>query len=592
MMKARRGLSTIIGAVFMVIVMIGALNVTLWTMQQQDSIADVVAEKNSASLDRLNERIDISDVRIDGDKFNLTVSNSGGRATELGSLYLVNENASPKEQYRYDLTGTVVDSRQSVSSIGTDSSVPFSIDTSARYTAKVVTVSGNSAAMRMASPSDLDLKLALYVIPPSITTGQDVTLLFAVTNDSTDSLAYAVTPVITPNLSCTPYPSDNCKTTKTVSAETGVLIPKGSTYLFKEVYNVKGPIGTTITFTATLQNGDPSNFVVETGSIQAVNAANIANTFLFARLIQQPEIEAIFPSPFGVPSNAAAQGLWGAIVANPTESTMHVRKVVITVFSPRTQSQDQIIRQSGSSCANTPTAILPASGGSWSCPATNTLVWTASGSALSIQPHDAQPFLITIGGPSLPNGGGDLQSYQINYNVFTDYGQFAKTGYDGAMRTNTGAIANVFLSTVAESKDPANMLGKITVTQGQTVTVKASIADLDPDTGTKIDAGTKLVIDIPQDFTDVSVLPATTGFDVPCEANPFSDGSTQISCAVSADLTGAAGAAVRTIQFTMTAPSVDKDKLYVLYLLADGTSNNGAFIVGPVSEYVIRVTET
>lgn len=591
MMKARRGLSTIIGAVFMVIVMIGALNVTLWTMQQQDSVADVVAEKNSASLDRLNERIDISDVRIEDDKFNLTVANSGGRATELGSLYLVNESASPKEQYRYDLAGTVVDSRQSVSGIGTDASVPFSIDTSARYTAKVVTVSGNSAAMRMASPADLDLKMALYVIPPTITTGQDVTLLFAVTNDSTDSLAYAVTPVVTPGLSCTPYPSDNCKTTKTVSAETNVLIPKGSTYLFKEVYNVRGPIGTIITFTATLLNADPGNFVVETGSIQAVNAANIANTFLFARLIQQPEIEAIFPSPFGVPSNASAQGLWGAIVANPTESTMHVRKVVITVFSPRTQSQDQIIRQSGSSCATTPTAILPASGGSWSCPATNTLVWAASGSALSISPHSAQPFLVAIGGPSLPNGGGDLQSYQINYNVFTDYGQFAKTGYDGAMRTNSGAIANVFLSSVAGNKDTANMLGMVTVTQGNTVTVKASIADLDSDTGTKIDSGTKLVIDIPQDFTGVDVT-SSIGFNSPCEPNPFSDGSTQISCSLSADLTGASGAAARTIEFTMTAPSVDKDKLYVLYLLADGTSNNGAFIVGPVSEYVIRVTQS
>lgn len=45
----------------MVIITAGALNATLWMMQQQDKIAIAVTEKSGADLDRLNEKIYIAD---------------------------------------------------------------------------------------------------------------------------------------------------------------------------------------------------------------------------------------------------------------------------------------------------------------------------------------------------------------------------------------------------------------------------------------------------------------------------------------------------------------------------------------------------
>jgi hypothetical protein len=577
----------------MVLVMIGALNVILLTLRQQDSVTQAVIEKSDSSLNKLNEQIKITDIRLtNSNKLNMTITNSGGVAAKLASLYLVNETASPKVQYRFDLDNLVIDGRESVSGIGSDRSVPIHVNNNARYTVKVVTTAGNSAVEQIVPLNESPLQMALFVIPPTITTGQNVTLLFSVTNNNTDStLATTVSPTISPSLSCTPYPSATCKTTEKISAVNDVLIPKGSTYLFKWVYEVKGPIGTTMNFNASLVEAKQGNYVIEKGHIQPVSSAQVAETFLFARLIQQPEILPLFPSPWGTPATATATGLWGAVVANPSEQAMNVRKLVITTVSPRGQSNDKII-QSGAGCtgSSAPTAIQPASSaGTWSCPAINTLVWKPASTPLSIPAHSAQEFLVAVHEGSTSNGAGDIQSYLVNLNVFTDYGQFAKAGYDGAMRESSGPIASVYVSDTTGSITTSHMKAYLSVQQGATIKVNATIADLDSSASTQIDSGTKLVIDVPKDFSNVDVT-SSTGFGS-CDPQLFTDGSWQISCALTSALTGAAGSAAKTIQFTMDAPTVDQSKLYVLYILADGTADSGAFTVGPVAETVIQVTQ-
>ena len=87
----RRGLSTIVGAVFMILIIAGALNVTLWSMREQDRVTESIIEKTNTNLNRLNEDLQITDVRVTNGKMNLTVTNAGGAASYLKSLYLVNE---------------------------------------------------------------------------------------------------------------------------------------------------------------------------------------------------------------------------------------------------------------------------------------------------------------------------------------------------------------------------------------------------------------------------------------------------------------------------------------------------------------------
>lgn len=297
--------------------------------------------------------------------------------------------------------------------------------------------------------------------------------------------------------------------------------------------------------------------------------------------ILKPQINPVFPNPHGKAGNAnpPVQSLWGAVVANPADSPMNIRRVTITGFVPY-GSQPTIFPSTGGSPFCPVTNVKPASGGTWTCPAPNTLVWSGT---WTIPAHSAQEFFATVGSPASNN---DYPSYALNFNVFTDFGQFAKAGYSGSMRSTPTGSASVYLSTISGSTAPATMYGTLSVASGATTQVTATIANL-MDVG-QISANTKLIVAIPKEFTNVNVVPnPPVGFGA-CTVTTFTDGSSQISCPISGPLN--AGQA-RSFQFSMTAQPIASTtaRLYTLYVLADGTDSNG-WPVGPVAENVVRVT--
>lgn len=578
--RNRKGLSTVVGAVFMVIIIAGALNVTMWTMQQQDRVTQTVIEATNKKLSNLNEQIGISDIRINSNKFNLTVTNTGGASAHLKSVYIVNETASPKQQYRYDID-YYVSGRNYTKNIG--QTLPLIANTNTAYSVKVISQAGNSAVARVARLGDTPLQMSLYVIPPTVTPGENVTLLYTVTNNYTDSnLAQSLTPTI--STSCV---GTGCSLTPKISPAGSTTLQKGATALLKWVYTANGPEGTVLMFNASLSGAKAGNYVLEKGRIQLIGESQtsiVSETTIYSSLVQKPEIFLIAPGPFGASSN---KGLWGIVLANPTEQPMDVRKIVVTTFSPRGQSNDRIFDDSGGDvCA--PTNITPASG-AWSCPATNMLLWKISGTPLTIPAKSVQSFLATINPGSLASGGDDLESYAINVSVFTSMGQFGKSGYTGSMRNAGGAMANVYLSTTGNSTSTANMKGDMSnISEQSTITLYATIADLSTSGSDKIDQGTRLIIDIPKGFTQVQIL-QSGGFTT--TKTQYSDSSWQIvgTLSESSGLDGVGSKVARSIKFSMKAPDVDDNKIYLLYILADGTSDNGQFIVGSIAESALQV---
>jgi hypothetical protein len=304
--------------------------------------------------------------------------------------------------------------------------------------------------------------------------------------------------------------------------------------------------------------------------------------------IIKPQIQGVFPSPHGSMGSSLKEGLWGVLVVNPANSTMTVTKVVITAFAP-SGSNMVVFPSNGNNCQLPATPVLPLNG-TWSCPATNTLVWTGS---FTIAKYSAQEFFATIGKPS---SSESYPSYSINFNVFTNFGQYAKAGYSGAM-AKTGpsstkeVIANVYLSTTKDSTAIATILGKHSVTSGGTLTIVATIANMG-DGSALIEKDTKLIVVVHKAFKVGTIAPNPPHSDFnPCTKTDLGDGSTQITCTLNKDL--AAGVA-RSVEFTVTAPLLTDTtpKLYPLLVLADGTDNNPAPLgsVGPIAENVIVVT--
>jgi archaellum component FlaF (FlaF/FlaG flagellin family) len=590
--RHRRGLSTVIGAVFMILVTVGALNVVLWTLQQQNRVAESLIEKSNSNLNKLNEDIEISNVRVDGDKLNMTVTNTGGAAATIKSVYIINETAS--EQYRYDLD-LVVDGRESQKDVG--QTLPLIIKDDTRYSVRLITESGNTVTTNISPLSAVAFPMQLYLIPPTPTPGENITALFAVTNNLTDSeLAGDVDLKLYYSLGCTPSP-EACYVEKHVEPVSNITtIGKGNTALFKWVFEVKAPDETYITFNASLANAREGNYEIEKALIKVVDTAQTSfasEIVVSSSLVQKPELFLMLPNPFG---DSSDQGLVGVVVANPTGNTMTVSRIVINTYSskPTGAGGNELLP---SPCTTDITQVYPTSG--WSCPHANMIEWKDIDTPEPIEGLEAQTFLLKI----KPDDISDPEpAFTVAVAVFTNLGQFTKIGYSGGMDSNSLSLANVYMTDsidAGEVVQDSHILGNVSnLEPGVTRRFNVTVADLDASSSTYIDDGTKLIINVPRGFTGVTVQ-SYTGFNLP-QVVPYGDGTTQIIATLSQDVGDQGSKEGKTISFDAVPPIPDPvaQRIYILYALLDGTADstgvNGAtdFSVGAIAEMALVVNES
>jgi hypothetical protein len=203
-----------------------------------------------------------------------------------------------------------------------------------------------------------------------------------------------------------------------------------------------------------------------------------------------------------------------------------------------------------------------------------------------VPPKSVFPFLAKVTAGTLGQSQTNLETVLIQTNVFTTLGQFGKAGYGSSFHNTASSMVNVYLSSESGSTDSTKIRTNMTsIKAGSTIKLNATIADFDTGTGNVISAGSRLIINIPKGWTDVNVL-SHNGFSTP-SYYPFPDTSSQIVGILSDDLTGENGIA-RTIQFTVKSPPVPDTQMYVMYVLAEGDSNN-SFPIGPLAEIVLQV---
>jgi hypothetical protein len=171
--------------------------------------------------------------------------------------------------------------------------------------------------------------------------------------------------------------------------------------------------------------------------------------------------------------------------------------------------------------------------------------------------------------------------------VFTTLGQFGKAGYGTSMHNGGSGLVNVYLTNNPESTSNNNILTNVTsIKAGSLITLNATIADFDTGASQYIDAGSRLIINIPKGWGVPNVLSAP-GFTI-LPIQTFSDGSSQIVGTLDNPLTGAGGIA-KTIKFQVAAPTVTSTQMYIMYILGDGTTTSDNMALGPLTEAVLQV---
>jgi hypothetical protein len=573
--KRRRALSTVVGGAFMVIVIAGALNVIVWTYQQQEQVAQVLLEKANSNIGKSDEGLHFSDIKVTNNKLNATISSEAGTAANLTALYIVNETS--KQQYRYDMN-VLVDGRNPVNNIG-QSNPSFVIKDNIPYSVKVVSESGNTATARIKPVSQVALPMSLYVIPSTVTTLENVTLLLSVSNNLTkgDVLANPVNPVLIKTLSCSSGPG--CQFTNYTSPSSAV-IPAGGNTLFKWVFKVTAPAGTTMTFNATLTNAKQGNYVIEKGRVEIVQEALISSEVIVGNtLLQKPEVYLIAPGPYGEVSGTQ-RGYWGVVMINPIESDMKIKMVAINVFSSELSASHQII-SSGCNIVG----IRPNSAPDWSCPHDGIIRWQNLDNPITLKAYSAYTFLAKVVPGGVPT---DDPAFMISVSVFTDFGQFSRQGYSSNIfNGNPAPIANIYLtdtSNTALANTDSHVLGNMTLTGG-TLAKRMYVAigefENTNNVASKILSGTTVIINVPKGFQNI-VLPTgatltSLGFSS-ATTKGYSDGTTQIIAVTNEDIGDAVSGGVGTsetkvLYFDANVPSPTTTKAYAMHMFISGKAN-------------------
>jgi len=158
----RRGLSTIVGAVFFVLVMGSTIGYVTYSMDVIDDLAYQVDVKQDINLNRQNEEFIIADVNIDGGEFNLTVTNTGTIPINVTKMWAKNVTDSSWNQTSYPINQVVVPGG-SFTNVGIGTGL-IAMD-SQSYSLKLLTSRGNTLETQVFSASNLPLEMTLISSP-------------------------------------------------------------------------------------------------------------------------------------------------------------------------------------------------------------------------------------------------------------------------------------------------------------------------------------------------------------------------------------------------------------------------------------------
>ncbi len=580
MKNDRRGISSIIGLAFMIIVMGSALTTTIWVMQQQGKVTAEVTQKTNEYLNGLNENVEISRVKINNNKLNLTLYNDGGSAAQVRAIYIVNETAVPKQQYRYDVD-YLVDGRAAIYNVG--QSLAFIAKNTTSYSIRVVSESGRSSSATYTPYSSTPLPLSLSVIPPTVTTGENVTLLYAITNNLTGSEPLTVYPTISKSISC-PV-GLICTATKMSSGPTKLTIERGQFIVVKETYKVDGPPGMLVTFNASFTGAKTGNFVTAKSTVIVVTYSQ----GLSSGIATGPAIFLIVPGPFG---DSGQNGLWGVVVVNPTASPMKVSRVLITAFTSAHTGDVMMI----TGCNRV--ALFPSTLAEWTCPHNNMIQWKDLTAPETLVPGETKSFLARVRPDNL--NIVEEPGATVVATVYTDIGIFTRTGFTTSMGDANGPLGNVYLTNTNNTGtgatgalNNANMRGhKSDIPPNSYQSFHVAIADLDTSSGTYINGGLKLIINVPPGFSNVVVTSAVS-LGTPT-VTVRADGITQIVATTASSSSGRLGdnssGEAMVLNFHAITPSPSVDTTYIMYALINGLTNGSPQIsAGATAEMALEI---
>jgi len=274
-MKQRRGLSSIIGMVFFVIILASTLGYVTYTINLMGELNSSVIAKGAENVDKIKEDFEIVGVKIDGGKFNVTVQNTSPLPINFTRVWINNVTDNSWSPTQYDVK-KIATPGAVLSNIGQDLSLQV-LDTQA-YSIKLVTQRGNSKEFFINSPSQEPLDIQLHAIPDTISRNFTTTILMTVRNNmSNNNMLLNLEP---DTLNVNPACSFPCVEVSGPEPTSYDSLKAGEMAIFEWVYRLDGIPPASWTFTGKLKNGFAGNTASDVANIDVINDPR--NRFILA----------------------------------------------------------------------------------------------------------------------------------------------------------------------------------------------------------------------------------------------------------------------------------------------------------------------
>ncbi|MFB5607253.1 MAG: hypothetical protein ACE5RI_03280, partial [Candidatus Nitrosomaritimum yanchengensis] len=273
-MKIRRGLTTIVGGVFFLIVIVTAASYLTYSMNLFETFSENVFAVEQERENRKKESFDISKLTITNNKINLDIYNSGDIPVSFTRLWVENVTGVD-EVYRFDLNSTISSGTTKKDILN---EVPFIALPTENYKLKLVTDRGTTKEFSVnASTEPLELKL--FALPEAVPTNFKSTLLLSVTNNSTQNTIYTN---IQPFLNVTSLGA--VAEFEGPTPQPFPVLEKGNTVIFEWTYRITGDDGDKVRFDASILNGVPGNVVSKEVEVLIIQFAEESGTALETNL--------------------------------------------------------------------------------------------------------------------------------------------------------------------------------------------------------------------------------------------------------------------------------------------------------------------
>ncbi|MFQ5762607.1 MAG: WD40 repeat domain-containing protein [Candidatus Bathyarchaeia archaeon] len=273
MRKARRGVASVVGLVFFLVLLVMSLGSIFIVTDKLTQLQEASKSALTSKVVAVNERIEITSAFLnENGTLTLSLTNLGSVTSELARLIIANETDN---QHRYFNLTTVLDPGD-FESVDT----ALSLTSAKKHQIRVVTERGNVASFNLDPTVSTDLSL---ITPNTVPLNRTFTAQFFVTNrDTSNNVMFNVAPSLTysgGSLIAGPSPS---------SVE---FVQPGSTAQFQWTFRAPAT-PTTLMFNATYTNAPQGVYSTSTTKVEP--AAFSTATFAYSSATLTPPIGTFF----------------------------------------------------------------------------------------------------------------------------------------------------------------------------------------------------------------------------------------------------------------------------------------------------------